>query len=97
MSNERKRSLELVPPGRSWRVLAHSERGPVELENQGILDEIVVDDWLHLEQMNESQWWMRVGDARLWISIEGDGKARVNIERGCYDDIRGETKDISSG
>ena len=27
---------------------------------------------------------MRVGDARVWITIELDGRTRVDVERGFY-------------
>jgi hypothetical protein len=47
--------------------LAHVKERPVELENQGVIDELVIDDWLHLEQMSERQWWLRIGDARVFV------------------------------
>lgn len=70
--------------GARWRVLAHEASGPVELENRGVLDELVVDDWLHLEQMSESTYWMRLGDARLLVEVRPDGSVRVDVERGEY-------------
>jgi hypothetical protein len=79
-------------PGARWRILAHQETSSVEMENQGIIDEVVIDDWLHLEQMNEREWWLRVGDARVSIEIETDGSVRVDIERGAYADVLGTTK-----
>jgi hypothetical protein len=79
-------------PGTRWRLLAHRGGEPVELENQGVIDEVVIDDWLHLEQMDTSQWWMRLGDARVLITIAEDGRAHVDIERGSYGDVHGETK-----
>ena len=93
--NERNRPTDSLP-GRRWRILAHGEEGKVELENRGILDEVVVDDWLHLEQMDTRQWCLRLGDARIWIDIDWEGRAQVNIERGCFDDVRGETKTFAS-
>jgi hypothetical protein len=48
---------------------------------------VVIDGWLHLEQTNERHWWMRLGGARIWINIEPDGNARVDVVarllRGC--------------
>lgn len=79
-------------PGACWRLLAHAADGPFEVENKGQIDELVVDDWLHLEQMDNQQWWLRVGDARIWIAILDNGKASVDIERGFYGDVRGTTK-----
>ena len=79
-------------PGTRWRVLAHRGSEHVELENQGVIDEVVVDEWLHVEQMDTHRWWMRVGDARVLVTIGENGQARVDIERGCYGDVAGETR-----
>lgn len=84
-------------PGARWRILAHEGAEPVQVENRGILDEVVVDDWMHLEQMDERQWWMRVGDARIWVTIEDDGTARVDVERGRYEVASGATKTSPQG
>ncbi len=32
----------------------------VEIENKGVFDELVLDDWFHIEHMEERQWWLRV-------------------------------------
>jgi len=92
VSNEVSDSARTLAPGSRWRVLAHAHERAVELENEGVIDEVVIDDWMHLEQMNERQWWMRLGDARVWINVEVDGTVRVDVERGCYDEVRGATK-----
>lgn len=55
------------------------------MENEGVFDELVIDDWLHLEQMDERRWWMRVGDARISISVREGGGAEVSIERDIYE------------
>ena len=78
-------------PGAEWRILAHKDGVRVALKNEGTIDEVVVDHWLHLEQMDERLWWMRLGDARIMITVEPDGTIRVDIERGAYLDIKGET------
>lgn len=55
-------------PGHRWRVLAHRKNGDrVELKNEGCFDEVVVDDWLHVEQMGVRDWWAQIGDAWVWI------------------------------
>lgn len=77
-------------PGREWRLLAHEEAGEFEARNRGVFDELVVDDWLHVEQMQEREWWIQVGDARLLVTIES-GRVRVDIERGFYASTTGET------
>lgn len=81
-------------PGSHWRVLAHEATQTVAFEDRGIFDELVVDDWLHLEQMSKREWCLRVGDARIWISVEGDVPPRVDIQRGFYNQVRGDTKTL---
>lgn len=81
-------------PGREWRLLAHRADGPLKVQNEGTFDELVVDHWLHVESMDERQWWMRVGDARLLVSIEPDGRTRVDIERGFYAPPAGTTSSV---
>ena len=93
-------------PGFSWRVLAHQRTktgvqsietyvkqvqlssdefdGPVEF------DELVIDNWLHLEQMSERNWWMGLGTAEdgrgyewmINVHVDRDGKATVSMEKG---------------
>ena len=85
------RAKQAPLPGTEWRILAARDGGNLEVENQGILDEVVIHSWLHLEQLDERQWWMRLGDARILINVAPDGNVRVDIERGCYQEVNGET------
>ena len=78
-------------PGAKWRFLAHGQKGSLQLENQGVFDELVVDDWLHIEQMDKAVWWMRLGDARIMVTVVAGGRPIVNIERGSYDAVNGQT------
>ncbi len=78
--------------GKKWRLLTHDGGKRVELENQGTFDELVVDDWLHIEQMDESVWWLRVADARLMVTIDSEGRATLDVERGYYAAPRGATR-----
>ena len=55
-------------------------------------DELVLDDWLHLEQMNERAYWMRLGDAYVWIQLPAKGDPIVSIRRGEYGPVSGETE-----
>jgi len=71
--------------GSRWRILARDGERKVTAQNDGVFDELVVDDWLHLEQMDDNTWWMRVGDARVDIKVLPDGRAEVSIERNVYD------------
>jgi hypothetical protein len=63
------------PPGARWRVLAKDGGREIELENQGIFDELVIDDWLHLEQMDDNSWRARIGDASIQVVIHPSGAA----------------------
>jgi hypothetical protein len=77
------------PCGSRWRILAQAVRGRKQVEACGdgttVFDELVVDDWFHLEQMRAREWWLAIGDARLWITIRRDGSARVFVGEGHID------------
>lgn len=79
----------MATSGAVWRILA-SELEKEGIENKGIFDEFVLDDWLHIESMSDNEWWLRIGDARIWVTV-GDTGTRVDISRGCYDEINGDT------
>lgn len=83
-------------PGRNWRVgidaVGGDSRDGYRLASDdrpepSEVDELVIDDWLHLERMDDRVWWMQVGDARIDIVIREDGKAVVNIGRGHYGEV----------
>ncbi|GLH78084.1 hypothetical protein SSBR45G_29920 [Bradyrhizobium sp. SSBR45G] len=85
--------VAVTGPGRRWRVRAVRDDGrSIELQNHGIFDELVVDDWLHLEQMDDNAWWLQVGDVRIWVSVKAGEPPIVDVERGAYGDVRGETR-----
>jgi hypothetical protein len=77
--------------GRAWRVLAHRDGDHVALENEGVFDELVVDDWLHIEQMDDNIWWLRLGDARILVTLQTDGPPTLDVERGVYAPPKGMT------
>ena len=69
------------PYGSKWRVLAHRKDGPpVDIENDGVFDELVLENILHLEQMDNRVWWMQLGDASVWIRIPAKGAPQISIE-----------------
>lgn len=78
-------------PGSQWRISASKDGEKVEVEDQGVLDEVVIQPWLHLEQLDDREWWMRLGDARILINVAADGKVQVDVERGYYHEVSGET------
>ncbi|MFP2899320.1 hypothetical protein [Corallococcus sp. 4LFB] len=61
---------------------------------QGALKELVVGDWLHVEQVEDEVWWMRVGDMRVTVKTPRNGLPEVDVERGFYDMVQGDTKSI---
>jgi hypothetical protein len=75
-----------------WDALRHVHNAvrhssTVELHSSEIpepvqFDELVIDDWFHLEQMSQRHYWMRVGNLGINVHIDGDGKATV----GTYED-----------
>lgn len=77
-------------PGTHWRLLAHEDGEPLEITNRGLFDELVVDGWLHIENLDPRRWWMRLGDADIIVEIGVDG-VRVDVERGAHAEINGTT------
>lgn len=77
------------PVGSRWRILAHGPRGErIDIESRDydegdrakprtVFDELVIDDWLHLEQMSARVWWLKIGDDMVMISVGSDGKAKM--------------------
>lgn len=63
-----------------WRAnwdYAGQRREANESHGAGVLDEVVIDQWFHVERMDERQFWLRVGEAEFDISIDRLGNATV--------------------
>lgn len=49
-------------------------------------DELAIDHWFHLEQMNDRHWWIGVGDPgsgdyfHINVHIKGDRTVTVSVE-----------------
>lgn len=43
----------------------------------GEIDEIVMDNWLHLERMGDNQIWLAVGDTHFDVSIDPSGTVTI--------------------
>ena len=77
-------------PGRSWRFQAFGVNGkarhpPIRLDSASYdgpteFDELVVGDWLHLEQMHHRDWWCHFGPVSLNIKVRTDGTCDLIIE-----------------
>jgi hypothetical protein len=76
--------------GSKWRFLAHGPQYRVEIgskdchqalivaiEPETIFDELVVDQWFHMEQMDKNTWWMRLGEKNVMVCIDKNGKAEI--------------------
>lgn len=64
------------PLGSRWRMKVDLPDGAMTAQNVGEFDELVLEHALHLERMNETEWWCQIGDAHLWITIGKDGYAK---------------------
>ena len=64
-------------PGRSWRVLVQSSTDHWDAHSEDhpglVFDELVVDHWIHLEQMSTRIWYLGIGDHQLSIYVPRDG------------------------
>ena len=79
-----------LPPGK-WRLLAHDGQRESRLAGDSGFDELVVDEWLHVEQMDKDCFWLRVGDARIMVHLNVDSDPEVNVSRGFYEKTKGTT------
>ena len=76
------------PCGSVWRTLASKWiRGPmygdrVEAKSDGdsVFDELVIDDWFHLEQMDVRTWWIGIGDAHIWVHVPISGPPEISAQ-----------------
>jgi len=51
----------------------------IELPNTDF-DELVVGEWIHIEQMDTGFWWMNIGGVTVHVKADADGKPmRVTV------------------
>ena len=74
-----------------WRFLAAGSKGDMRFEDVGVVDELLIGKWFHLEQMDSNLWCVKVGDARLLVTVS-KCQAVVDILRGAYGPIVGTTE-----
>lgn len=39
-------------------------------------DELVIGRWIHLEQMDETRWWINIGGVTVWVTADRDGRPK---------------------
>ena len=93
------RKKKVVRPhmGSRWRTNIVSADGKAQVAANScdslILDEVVIDDWFHIEQMDTNCYWIRVGEHVLTASKRRDGKLLVIHE---VDECRAKPADDST-
>lgn len=73
--------------GSHWRILVHERIGKgygkqIEDSHETYqehteFDELVIDEWIHLEQMDTNHWWMRLGPLMVHVTVGERGQART--------------------
>lgn len=53
-----------------WRIGAD---GGVALAGKGGFDEVVVGEWLHVERMSNTHFWLRIGERAFDVVAVGKG------------------------
>lgn len=74
--------------GADWVVRT---RPALDAPDQEVFDELSVDDWLHIEYMDEGYYWARIGDVRVDIFISEGEPVRVDVGRGHHGAEHGDT------
>jgi hypothetical protein len=63
-------------PGQ-WRTVTYPDPDTRHEAHGEGFDEIVLDHWLHVEQMDDHDWWLAVGPLHLYVTADKDGHARI--------------------
>lgn len=76
-------------PGYQWRTLAHHDNGTEIAASSGTdpvcFDELVIDDWFHLEQMDDRDWHLIIGHRHFHIHIHDNSQTATLIDEGEVD------------
>jgi hypothetical protein len=62
-------------PGK-WRILTYPTADTRHEDNGVGFDEIVLDHWLHVEQMDDREWWLQVGPLHISVIVDQTGNPR---------------------
>lgn len=83
-------------PGFAWSVTADLADGSAaSVRNVGEIDTLSVGGWLQIERLNQTDYFVQVGDARLCVAIDRTGKATVYVTEGAI--VRGRKHDTLVG
>jgi len=68
----------------------HETQDYIVATDHTFVDEVVVDDWFHLEAMNRKEYWMNIAGVTVWVTLRKDGSVKeVRVyEAGDYDTKR---------
>jgi hypothetical protein len=66
-----------IPYTERWRV---QNGGTFKESNRGEFDEIAVGGWLHVERLNETDFYVSVGERTMWVTVARDGSTKVTHE-----------------
>ncbi|TAK27259.1 MAG: hypothetical protein EPO40_16680 [Myxococcaceae bacterium] len=69
-------------PGTRWRLGFDEDGQRVEMQNRGTFDEIVVGEWLHVEEMRRGSYFVQLGGACFGVTIARDGRVTVMVQEG---------------
>lgn len=69
-----------VKPGYKWRFNAPSQINDLEGNGLSYFDELVVDEWLHIEQMDDNNWWMRIGSLDIRVRVDDNGDMDIALD-----------------
>ncbi len=75
----------------NWETVGEVDGEKVRRPGDGTFDELTVDGWLRIEQLEPGLYWLRVGDVRLTAEVGPNGAVTVNVQRGAYAPVRGTT------
>ena len=78
---------------RPWRMQEKTADGKtVEFSGTGMFDELLIENFLHLEWLDDETWYIRVGDVRITATMLDDERVEVDVLRGAYGEVRGKTE-----
>lgn len=77
-------------PGKIWRVIAKDDSKInkeisldsnyfEELDYETYFDELVIDKWFHLEQLNEKSYWVRINELNIFVDFKDDENPEITI------------------